>query len=126
MEPCAIGYYCTGNSDTKTPTDGNGGNLCPTGHYCPPQTAAPYPCEPGTYYASTGLGIGLVSVSAADCDACPAKQYCEGYGVDTPKFCDDGWYCDGNDVSAKPEGKYCPKGHRCTGGEKIACTSGYY
>ena len=78
---CAIGYYCTGGSDTTTPTDNNGGAVCPTGHYCPVGTASPYPCEPGTYYASQGLGIGLVTVSAADCDPCPAKQYCEGYGV---------------------------------------------
>ena len=35
MVACDIGYYCTGGADTTAPTDGNGGALCPTGHYCP-------------------------------------------------------------------------------------------
>ena len=31
--PCSPGYFCDGASSSPTPS-GNGGDLCPKGHYC--------------------------------------------------------------------------------------------
>lgn len=76
-----------------------------------PNKLRPHP-EP-TFRASTG-GIDKTT----DCSPCPQGYYCEHYGSTNYVICDEGWYCNANEVSATPENQFCPKGHFCTQGLK--------
>ena len=38
---CTAGYYCTLNAITLYPAESaDGGNMCPTGHFCPEESTA--------------------------------------------------------------------------------------
>lgn len=80
----------------------------------------PYPCVPGTYRAD------ILGKTSADCDACPAGYYCKDYGSTNYEVCEEGWYCEGNEVSPTPTGKHCPKGSYCTQGVKQLCPNTRY
>lgn len=56
---------------------------CPAGHYCPTGSADPKNCVAGTYQSGT---------SAADCDICPDRYYCEATAVEA-LACPAGFYC---------------------------------
>lgn len=58
---CYAGYVCTVNSVTPTPTNGQGGYICPKGAYCPQVTGPPVTgclsptlCPISTYNPSFG------------------------------------------------------------------------
>lgn len=51
---CAAGYYCTSGARQARPTDGDTGDICPNGTYCPLGSAAPKNCPIGTFLNSTG------------------------------------------------------------------------
>jgi len=116
---CDPGWFCSGGAKTKQP-DGEGGNRCPTGHYCEIGTGAPVACAPGTYNPVEG------GVDVAACLACPANYYCESYGAKDYELCAEGFFCEASEMSSRPTGKYCPIGHFCTSGRKEACTLGTY
>lgn len=39
---------------SATPSDGETGNICPVGHYCPLGSSYPVVCPDGTYSNTTG------------------------------------------------------------------------
>ena len=51
---CMEGFYCTVNATKANPTDGETGNECPIGHYCPKGSHAPTACANGTFMNMTG------------------------------------------------------------------------
>ena len=126
---CAAGYYCTLEAKQTNPTSaGLGGGQCSAGHYCPQGTSSPIPCPPGTYRNPPGASL------STECLACPAGNYCEGYGKDTYTVCDEGWFCEitgllgessPTPVDSTGASKICPVGFRCTGGNKYACSGNY-
>lgn len=64
------------------------GDVCPSGHYCPPGSPAPLPCPTGTYSPAVGLS------SPAQCTQCPPGSMCDvpgSYEVSGP--CTAGYYC---------------------------------
>lgn len=63
--PCDAGYYC--NTVGGTVFDRQ---LCPSGAYCPVQSAVPISCSPGFLSALTG------QTSISTCAACP-RSICE-------------------------------------------------
>nr|XP_054760934.1 uncharacterized protein LOC129267226 [Lytechinus pictus] len=98
-ELCAPGYFCAGKAKTKYPTDGETGNICPVGHYCPEGSPAAMRCPDGEYNNITGR---------AECFTCPQGFYC----------------ADGERLLACPRGHYCPEGTGSNG--SIPCPRGTY
>lgn len=49
-----LGYYCSGGAVSAMPSDGETGNICPVGHYCPLGSSYPVVCPDGTYSNTTG------------------------------------------------------------------------
>nr|XP_054760935.1 neurogenic locus notch homolog protein 3-like [Lytechinus pictus] len=98
-ELCAPGYFCAGKAKTKYPTDGETGNICPVGHYCPEGSPAAMRCPDGEYNNITGK---------AECFTCPQGFYC----------------ADGERLLACPRGHYCPEGTGSNG--SIPCPRGTY
>jgi len=74
-------------------------------------TSSPYPCPRGTYLGSKG------GTSLSSCITCPVGQYCHSYASSTYQVCDEGWYCEGGEVSGTPWDsvnnvpKICPVGY---------------
>lgn len=78
---CYAGYVCTVNSVTPTPTNGQGGYICPKGAYCPQVTGppvtgclAPTLCPISTYNPSFG------AEALSDCLPCQAGFSCSVIG----------------------------------------------
>ena len=97
--------------------------ICPSGYYCPDNTAHPntYPCPPGTFFAGTG------ATSSSDCTACSEKYYCPDYGmtVGTTYPCGDGFLCAAGSKTYKGSEK-CPKNYYCIAGVATECPAGTY
>ena len=72
---CTEGYYCSSRAKTATPTDGDTGNICPAGHYCPEGSGWPTSCSLGTYSPSTG------NKKEQDCLACTTGEWCGDYNL---------------------------------------------
>lgn len=49
-----LGYYCARGAVSAMPSDGETGNICPVGHYCPMGSSYPVICPDGTYTNTTG------------------------------------------------------------------------
>lgn len=49
-----LGYYCSGGAVSAMPSDGETGDICPVGHYCPMGSSYPVACPDGTYSNTTG------------------------------------------------------------------------
>ncbi|KAH3750553.1 hypothetical protein DPMN_185080 [Dreissena polymorpha] len=129
--PCAQRYYCPAIADVFDPQPTE--FLCPTGSYCPADSADPVPCNPGTYQDNEG---------EITCDPCPAGYYCPAnttnpidcgnysycpQGSRAPTLCPNGTF---NDVymnlMAPEDCKACTAGKYCTGGQISGpCQAGF-
>jgi hypothetical protein len=69
--PGHAGYYYLGGTTKEKPTNKTleKGDMCPVGHYCPPETATPKPCPSGTFIDFEG------AVDVSNCTACAANTY---------------------------------------------------
>ncbi|XP_039940848.1 multiple epidermal growth factor-like domains protein 6 [Hirundo rustica] len=93
--PCEAGFYCQGRALTPWPTDGVTGAVCPAGSYCPPGSAFPTPCPPGTFSNTSGLR------NLQECLDCPPGLYCDGTNNQAPSGpCAPGYFCTGGAKSA--------------------------
>lgn len=55
----------------------------------------------------------------SQCENCPEYMFCDVTGLIQPAgYCDEGWYCGENEVSARPAGQQCQPGEYCTYGER--------
>ena len=102
------------------PTDeSQGGNLCPTGHYCQQDTDNPLPCEAGTFQLNQG---------ESSCDVCTSGYYCTSNTTDPTNYiCPIGHYCPAG--TAYSTQYPCPKGtfSSTTGlNNSISCIAGQY
>ena len=135
---CLAGYYCLGGAESKAPTDGTTGDICPKGSFCTAGSSSPQLCPFGTYTNSTGLD---------ECMDCPVGFYCHPLAGVAPVICPAGFYCPQRsslDYIACPVGTIgpmkglademqcvvCPPGYFCnaTGLSTPSgpCTAGYY
>ena len=107
--PCVQGHYCpigTSRSDMET------NFVCQNGYYCPTGTksAIEYPCPKGK------LGGGTRLIESAQCDDCPAGQYCEQPGGTAASgSCAAGYKCPlgTNAETAWPSNSLCGVGYVC-------------
>ena len=104
---CMAGYYCQAGSTTRTE------NECPAGFYCPEKSAAPVPCDPGTYSDKITLQ------RPEDCQICDAGYYCVGGESSPSGQCDAGTICRGNTTNINSTGDDCPAGYCCSKGAAI-------
>ncbi|MDR3742451.1 MAG: SMC family ATPase [Terracidiphilus sp.] len=114
---CSAGYYCTGKAKVPNPTDGDTGNICPSGYYCP-DGATKTACPAGTYNEYTG------AEDSTACIACEAGMQCTTAGLASPTVnCSAGTYCPGDGTV-----NTCPVGYMCPAGtvDKILCLPGTY
>eukprot|EP01135_Chromosphaera_perkinsii_P006890 Nk52_evm45s621 gene=Nk52_evmTU45s621 len=115
---CSAGFFCTKKAVTSKPTDGTTGNECTVGHHCPAGSAAPVPCQDGTY---------MPNKQATACLPCPKGFKCTD-GIN-PVTCSAGRYCPEGTGAAEPK---CAKGTylAASGKEKaqdcLQCTGGFY
>lgn len=124
---CSAGYYCLGDATSPTPTDGNTGDICPTGYYCPEGSYRYLPCEPGYFNPTEGIRSKL------ECLSCTAGKYCNAYGLSSPTGnCSSRYYCLGGTKTSTPtdgvSGNVCPEGSFCPEGSPnhIPCLDGTY
>jgi hypothetical protein len=124
---CQAGYYCRSTASTATPTDdaleGQGGNRCRPGFYCPAGSAWPVPCSPGTYNPD------YLAQAPSACRACPARTHCASAGLAAPTgYCEAGYFCAAGATSSRPAAGLCPAGHYCVLGsaEAVACAAGTF
>ena len=113
---CPPGKYC----DDSIPADGSDPGIitprdCPAGHYCLAGTKYfnQYPCDNGTYSASTE------NESQDDCEICTDGNWC-GAGVTAPEPCPPGLYYQVDPLSDRGAKKeqdcvICPAGMECPG-----------
>eukprot|EP00964_Phaeocystis_antarctica_P014195 scaffold7814_cov70-Phaeocystis_antarctica.AAC.3 len=125
---CPAGYYCPDYATTVAIS-------CTQGHFCPPGTSAPLPCEEGSYSTRTNLS------SAAQCDGAepgfyaitgsPAPRPCSPgavaadarMGLCAP--CAEGTFQDREQqTECKPckQGSFCPEGASAP----LSCAEGSY
>lgn len=144
---CDPGFFCSVRAIKPNPVDaGQGGGICPTGHYCPKETTTPFKCPPGTFNNETH------ATQPSFCAPCTPGYFCEGYGNTYPDgLCDQGWYCTRGAYASRPvpdaysvfnnsndftcpiysvnfTGGICPAGHFCPTGssEPKSCLPGTY
>ena len=118
---CDAGWICTGMSQTSQPTDGNGGDLCPKGHFCQEGTTSPSPCPEGFFLPFMGAS------NVSSCQACLPGYFCNGTGLtEVSGPCNSGFYCPKQSIL--PNSHECLEGHYCphTVGEPIQCPLGHY
>ncbi|XP_028320851.1 uncharacterized protein LOC114474630 [Gouania willdenowi] len=94
-------------------------SLCPSGHYCPPESSIPRPCPPGSYTEQTG------GESVQHCRPCEAGSFCSRAGQSKPEgLCDSGHYCSSGASTPSPvevaSGGVCPAGYFCPQGTKYS------
>ena len=126
---CAAGFFCTSGVSLRQPLVNTGncslsgdGDICPVGHFCPENSTAPRPCDPGTYADVRGL---------ASCHRCPSGYYCNAGTVNfTSTPCDEGCFCPSGSAVACPQ--QCAAGtFRNTTGARnqtdcLPCRRGHY
>ncbi|XP_028816920.1 signal peptide, CUB and EGF-like domain-containing protein 1 [Denticeps clupeoides] len=115
---CAPGFYCSGGAQTSMPQDGETGNWCPTGYYCPPGSAFPLECPDGTFSNTTG---------AAECTDCPPGMIC--LTGEEMELCPEGHFCLGgtmDDILPCPPGTYNPMPGQSQLEQCLLCPSGMY
>lgn len=76
---CPAGYYCQkGIYEESTATHPIDYVICPVGSYCPSGSGFHILCEAGTYQDETEKSY---------CKDCPEGYYCDGNGVSAPVEC---------------------------------------
>ncbi|XP_061734344.1 neurogenic locus notch homolog protein 3-like [Nerophis ophidion] len=121
MGPCSPGFYCVGGATEGKPTDGETGNICPSGTYCVEGSGEPELCPAGTFSPVPGL------TTESDCQPCPAGFYCRAPGLSAPTGpCDEGYWCPTGQIVSKA--LPCPPGHFCLTGSAAPepCPLGTY
>ncbi len=74
---CAAGFYCSGGSPFRTPSNASYGNACSTGEYCPEGAVRAVPCVGGYYCAD---------ISGVPTNPCDAGYFCrQGASSRTPQ-----------------------------------------
>ncbi|OAF72051.1 hypothetical protein A3Q56_00182 [Intoshia linei] len=151
---CIAGYYCSMPGIDKPI------GLCPSGYYCPTKTitftlkctkghkcvegsAAPVPCESGTYQNKLGSSKCEDCPPGYFCDAtlnpvidpylskCPKGYYCPLKTTSNKKYpCLIGTYNDNEIAASVNQCKQCPIGYYCPSigmsAYSAKCTAGYY
>ena len=115
---CSTGYYCAANATSATPTDGQTGDQCPVGSYCPEGTAQPFQCPPGTYTAT---------LQNDECLLCEAGHYC--LDGETNVDCPAGYYCPegtGHVWESCPAGTFSAATGLANETQCTQCTGGFY
>ena len=119
---CPSGYYCP--QQTAQP------HICPRGYYCPENIEIPIPCPIGTFGAGEGIA------AEEDCTKCYGGRYCSQYGLAEPDgLCDAAYYCVDQSMTPVPTtlwvgeiGNLCEAGGYCPTGTKYPkpCLPGFY
>ncbi|KAI8480901.1 hypothetical protein Bbelb_413740, partial [Branchiostoma belcheri] len=124
---CTAGYFCTLGAWNSTPTDGNTGDICPEGRFCPSGSVVGAGCPKGTFSNMTGL------TEASECRACTPGHYCADTGLTQESGqCWAGHYCLEGSDQATPVGETfgdeCTAGHYCPNGTDtpVACPPGTF
>eukprot|EP00057_Strongylocentrotus_purpuratus_P012752 XP_011667226.1 PREDICTED: neurogenic locus notch homolog protein 3 [Strongylocentrotus purpuratus] len=142
-ELCAPGYFCIGKAKTKYPTDGDTGNICPVGHYCPEGSPAAIRCQDGEYNNLTGRSEcftrppGFYCADGENLLECPRGHYCpEGTGSNGSIPCPRGTYSPDLGLASVDQCQPCAPGYYCTqlgaysfgiaNGSAGPCDPGYY
>ncbi|KAJ7990480.1 hypothetical protein DPEC_G00300750 [Dallia pectoralis] len=127
-EPCPVGTFQPGRGYSSciecqrgrlcNQTGMSRPGFCPTGHYCPPGSAAAHPCPPGSYADQPGGG------EVHHCSPCDAGWFCRRAGLSVPQgLCDKGFYCTSGASSPTPvgvaSGGVCPAGYVCPEGSRF-------
>ena len=96
--PCQEGFFCSLGADSDSPArDRGGGNICPRGHYCPPNSGAPLSCPEGTYNDAEG------ATNVSFCSPCPPGMFCMGTSNQVPDdVCHDGYFCISESFAVTP------------------------
>ena len=125
---CRSGYYCDEygmHDDPSAPGDSKFIKSCDVGHYCPPGSILPEPCDVGSYGPDTNYR------SSFECIPCEPGTFCPERGMSsTGASCVAGYYCTKGAKSKNPRdgitGDICPKGAFCLAGEPepSICSSG--
>ena len=116
---CSARYFCSEKATTPTPTDGATGDECPVGHFCPAGSAAPLPCNDGTYTNQT---------LSSDCLLCPIGFYCID-ASSLPLSCPAGFFCPsgtGHDWMPCPSGSFSPQSGISDVSQCLSCSAGKY
>ncbi|XP_038634721.1 multiple epidermal growth factor-like domains protein 6 [Scyliorhinus canicula] len=139
IELCAPGFYCKERAKSTRPVDGETGDLCPEGHYCPEGTAIPLRCGDGYYnnvtdYYSDYCELDkLKSMATSETIEC-LKAHFSHHGIPNIVMTDNGPHFISVDVE-NPNGNLstgvggpCPMGHYCPAGTSISlpCPMGTY
>ncbi|XP_063692807.1 zonadhesin-like [Bolinopsis microptera] len=137
---CQAGYYCTSKATQKNPTDGNTGNSCGLGTYCPTGSEKSTECEAGTYnnkqaqascqqcHAGYTCEVGATDYQNSECKL---GHWCaEGSSQATATKCDQGTFNPDPKGATADACKPCTAGYFCatTGldGPTEECEAGYY
>lgn len=135
---CTAGYYCIQGAVVASPVDGETGDICPNGTYCPQGSQQPKTCLPGTYQNLAGQSSCYNCPEGYFCDSstgtvnpelCPAGYYCPN-GTDIPVACPPGTFSTSEGVASSSECSPCPGGKYCaTSGLQAPtgdCDAGYF
>ena len=104
---CPSGFWCPEQS--AEPME------CPQGYYCPESSEFPLPCPIGTF------GAGKKLTAVGDCTTCYGGRFCSQYGLIEPDGnCDPGFYCVDKSMTPVPKtlhvgsvGNVCEAGGFC-------------
>ncbi|XP_030833488.1 proprotein convertase subtilisin/kexin type 5 isoform X2 [Strongylocentrotus purpuratus] len=118
-DDCDARFYCAGNATSASPTDGDTGDECPLGHYCPAGSPQPIQCEPGLYTDTTQNEAclqctpGHYCITGSNPEDCPASFYCpEGTGH-VWESCPLGSFSSSTGLANETQCTQCTAGHYC-------------
>ncbi|TSQ58043.1 Sodium channel subunit beta-3 [Bagarius yarrelli] len=114
---CHAGYYCPEGQNSSQPAQ----YMCSPGQMCPPGSATPIYCAPGSYQSL---------YTQEECLLCSPGFFCEASGTTTPVPCPLGHYCPAGTKSGYefpcPVGTYSNELGISGVGKCISCPSGLY
>eukprot|EP00070_Physeter_catodon_P037017 XP_028343911.1 sushi, von Willebrand factor type A, EGF and pentraxin domain-containing protein 1-like [Physeter catodon] len=114
--PCNAGYVCYEGASTGAPVDGERGEQCAAGFYCPEGSYRMLPCPPGS----------KSEAGASECHPCDAGTFCPWPATAAGgQTCPIGHFCPAGSARPFP----CPPGsfQQSTGASECTpCTPGNY